>query len=793
MKRPPVFATVILAFIARRRGFTTIATVPVAAALFLMPGIHLVFAQAPLQEAFKRVDGDSDQRLSSEEISRFPQLKTRLAGADTDNDGFVTLAEFRAQLLKTSKPGTPETPSIQEQLASGEYVRPVRVGQVDRRYRVHVPADYDASKPTPVVIAFHGGGGNPESMARLSGLNAKSDEAGFIVVYPYGSGRDLERGLTFNGGECCGYAMINKVDDVSLTRELLDNLATVANVDPDRVFATGLSNGGIMAHYVASELSDRIAAIAPIGGPLMIPAPNAKRPVSVMHFHGTADELAPFKGGYGKGPTGGKGVTEFRSVEHTIQAWVKANGCQRGPKIEPLPDNADDGMNVTSKTWSGGRDGSEVVLVEIEGGGHTWPGMQPPAAMLGKSTKDISANDLMWKFFLKHPRKSAPAEGTVDKPLPPKAALRMKVLRTPESRFANLPGYDFTPHYLTLDDYEGGQLRMLYLDEGPTGAPTVLMLHGNPTWSYLFREVIQPLNAAGYRTIVLDYIGMGRSDKPAGFDDYTYDRHLGWIKQAFEQLDGKLGLGRITIFGHDYGVPFGIRLMAEHYPERFDGFINANASLPVGTRIAPTHLKWRQFVRDHPDVPIGNVISSQVSPPLMKEEIAAWNAPYPDASYKMAIRSFPEMVPDSPDRPEAVANVAAWRFMQRFTKPLMTIFGKFDPVGSSNARQEGIMDLTRSEALKVAFRYLPFGVKDGEGIVVELWDGSQWVCLLKLVAGSDFRNGAEDYGFARVDNRQTNFSAAARIRVRSDTADPTAGVYLLDFGIYTRSKHGGRN
>jgi polyhydroxybutyrate depolymerase len=257
-------------------------------------------------------------------------------------------------------------------------------------------------------LVFHGGGGNPESMVRLSGMNAKSDEAGFIVVYPFGSGLDSERGLTFNGGGCCGYAVENKVDDVAFTRALLDDLATVVSLDANRVFATGLSNGGIMSHYVASELSDRIAAIAPVGGPLMMEAPNAKRPVPVMHFHGTGDEFAPFKGGYGKGSFGrSKGVTDFKSVDHTIQSWVKANGCKPEPEIIALPDKADDGMKCTRKSWSGVKEGSEVVLIEIENGGHTWPGQKPIVAMLGPSTLDISANDLMWEFFQKHPMKSA--------------------------------------------------------------------------------------------------------------------------------------------------------------------------------------------------------------------------------------------------------------------------------------------------------------------------------------------------------------------------------------------------
>ena len=360
-----------------------------------------------LVQGFKRADSNGDGKLSADEVNQFPQLKTRLQGADKDGHGFITFEEFRTHLVAGARPpSTPSSPGTR--LTAGEHTRTISVGDLQRRYRVHVPKKYDAANPTPVVVVFHGGGGNPESMVRLTGMNAKSDEAGFIVVYPYGSGLDPERGLTFNGGGCCGYAMQRKIDDIGFTRAMLDDLAKVANVDTNRVFATGLSNGGIMSHYVASELSDRIAAVAPVGGPLMMDAPNAKRPVPVMHFHGTGDEFAPFKGGFGKGGAGGKGVTDFKSVDHTIQSWVKANDCKPEPEVVALPDKADDGMKCTRKTWSGGKDGSEVVLIEIENGGHTWPGNEPTVPMLGKSTKDISANDLMWEFFQKHSMKPEP-------------------------------------------------------------------------------------------------------------------------------------------------------------------------------------------------------------------------------------------------------------------------------------------------------------------------------------------------------------------------------------------------
>ena len=255
---------------------------------------------------------------------------------------------------------------------------------------------------------------------------------------------------------------------------------------------------------------------------------------------------------------------------------------------------------------------------------------------------------------------------------------QVSFLRTPDSRFVNLDGYNFTPHYFFVDDFEGGQLRMHYIDEGPRDAPSIIMIHGNPTWIYQFRHVIPLLNAAGYRTIAIDLMGMGRSDKPIEGSDYTYDRHVGWTSQLFSKIDSALNLGRVTIFGHDYGTPIGIRMMVENFPERFDAFIDANASLPNGTFISPVHRNWRQFVRENPDVPIGHVISSQLNSPLTPNEIFGYYAPWPDSNYKMAIRTFPEMVPDDIQRPEAIANNNAWTFMENFQKPFMTIFGQVD-------------------------------------------------------------------------------------------------------------------
>ncbi|TXT34112.1 MAG: polyhydroxybutyrate depolymerase [Planctomycetota bacterium] len=226
-------------------------------------------------------------------------------------------------------------------------------------------------------------------MVRFSGMNEKADKAGFIAVYPSGTGR-LDKVLTFNGGNCCGYAERQKVDDVAFTRALLDDVAKTLPIDAKRVFATGMSNGGIISYRLASELSDRIAAIAPVGGPMG------------THFHGTDDKNAPFKGGRGEDSLT---QTEFYSIEHSINAWVKANGCDSKPTEAELPDKADDGTRVTRKVWANGRDGSEVVLIEIRGGGHTWPGHPSTRRFLGTTTRDIDANDLMWEFFQRHPMK----------------------------------------------------------------------------------------------------------------------------------------------------------------------------------------------------------------------------------------------------------------------------------------------------------------------------------------------------------------------------------------------------
>jgi polyhydroxybutyrate depolymerase len=284
--------------------------------------------------------------------------------------------------------------------------RSLTVGGRQRTYLVHVPPKYDPNKPLPVVLALHAARMNGRIMAWISGLHQKADEAGFLAVYPNGTG--TKSAFTWNGGPCCGSAFQTGVDDVAFIRAVLDDLAQTFPVDARRVYATGLSNGAIMAYRLASELSERIAAVAVVSGTMGTERCEPKRPVPLLHFHGMQDEFIPFAGGQGVRCLSG---ANFYPVEHAIRAWIQANGCNEEPTTEELPDQAHDGTKVRKKTYGGGKDGAEVVLVVIEGGGHTWPGRPLPERSLGKPTANVSANDLMWEFFMKHSMKEPTGDG----------------------------------------------------------------------------------------------------------------------------------------------------------------------------------------------------------------------------------------------------------------------------------------------------------------------------------------------------------------------------------------------
>jgi len=286
-----------------------------------------------------------------------------------------------------------------EPLSSGERVRTVEVDGLKRSYLVHVPPQYDPKKPTPVVLALHGAGMNASLMATISGLSSTADQAGFIVVYPNGTG-STQYFLVWNSGLFHGRRTGQWPDDVKFIDRLLDDLESAANVDTRRVYATGLSNGGMMSYRLAAELSQRIAAVAPVAGTMATDEPCPGRPVSVLHIHGTADPLVPFAGP-------GEGMqkfVKFKSVRESIRIWTQINGCPQTPQATDLPDtDKKDGTRVKREFYGPGKDGAVVVLYVIEGGGHTWPGWLLPTLLLGKTTRDISANDLIWEFFERHP------------------------------------------------------------------------------------------------------------------------------------------------------------------------------------------------------------------------------------------------------------------------------------------------------------------------------------------------------------------------------------------------------
>jgi polyhydroxybutyrate depolymerase len=283
---------------------------------------------------------------------------------------------------------------VPQMLEPGDHRRQLRVDGLLRSYSVHIPPSYNPHTPVPVVLVFHPAMMNGNMMAGFCGLNETADRGGFVVVYANGTG-STPVFLYWNAGGVRGRV----VDDVAYTDKLLDDLTSVVNVDSKRVYATGMSNGAMMCYRLAAELSQRIAAIAPIAGTMAIEDCQPIRPVSVLHFHGTKDGLVLFGGPDERTP---KNLT-FLSVESTIRAWVKANGCPKVPVTAAVGHLQGDGTSVRCTEYGPGKQGAEVILYTIEGGGHTWPGRDPRLRFLGKSTRAISANDLMWEFFQKHP------------------------------------------------------------------------------------------------------------------------------------------------------------------------------------------------------------------------------------------------------------------------------------------------------------------------------------------------------------------------------------------------------
>jgi len=287
----------------------------------------------------------------------------------------------------------------------------------------------------------------------------------------------------------------------------------------------------------------------------------------------------------------------------------------------------------------------------------------------------------------------------------------MKVLRTPDERFTDLPGFPFSPRYTDVPDGEGGTLRVHHVDEGPAGAPVVLCMHGQPTWSYLYRHMIPVLVGAGLRVLAPDLVGFGRSDKPAAREDYSFQRQVDWLTAWLVQNDVRAA----TCVGQDWGGLIGLRMVAEN-PERFDRVVAANTGLPMPMGISQeridavkafrrdaqtptmpemaqalgspdrerperTFAYWQKWTWETEDPPIGMLIAGSADGrELTPGEIAAYDAPFPDASYKMGPRAMPSQVPTLPDDPSVPANRRAWDVFMKWDKPFLCAFSDNDPV-----------------------------------------------------------------------------------------------------------------
>jgi haloalkane dehalogenase len=254
----------------------------------------------------------------------------------------------------------------------------------------------------------------------------------------------------------------------------------------------------------------------------------------------------------------------------------------------------------------------------------------------------------------------------------------MELLRTPDERFAGLAGYDFEPRYTTIAK-EGVGLRIHAVDEG-SGAP-VLLLHGEPSWSYLYRRFVGPLAARGHRVLAPDLVGFGRSDKPARQEDYTYERHVAWMSAWLLAND----LRDVTLFCQDWGGLIGLRLVAA-FPERFARVVASNTGLPEGRGLTEGFEAWLEFSQSVPELPVGQIVQGGTQRELSEAERAAYDAPFPEERFKAGARVFPALVPVTPDHPSTAENKAAWQKLERFEKPFLTAFSDGDPITAGGER-----------------------------------------------------------------------------------------------------------
>lgn len=309
------------------------------------------------------------------------------------------IREWKAQRQQRLAAEKPQAETGAKITRGGTYRFAIEHGGIEREYLVHVPAKYDPARPTPLLVSMHGGGGNMNYMASDDryGQISKSEREGFIVVFPNGYSRTPGgKVATWNAGNCCGPARDQNVDDVGFIRRMLEDLSQRLNIDRRRIFATGMSNGGLMAHRLACEMSDTFRAVAAVAG-----TDNTKRcapanPVSVLQIHARNDDHVPFDGGMGP-KSKGAAVTNFTSVPESVARWVERNACDSAPK------RVLDKPGAYCDRHAPCRGGAEVELCVTEAGGHSWPGgtkrraSEPPSGA-------IDANDVMWDFFMRTSR-----------------------------------------------------------------------------------------------------------------------------------------------------------------------------------------------------------------------------------------------------------------------------------------------------------------------------------------------------------------------------------------------------